>query len=506
MTLGGARESRARASPLVLTLAGGLSVVCYAVFFVRTFGLLPWADQPLLDLYRLSAADPLARLRLIAGYLILGALYWLGWRAAQHARGRAAWTAVLGAALASSAVLLFLYPFGAADIFDNILHGRIFGVYRANPFHDVIRQFGQDPFFAYTAWRRAPSAYGPAWELLAGALAWVADRAVGLVRLSPDLSDSDTLRLTVLSNVLAFKLLGVASLAACGGLVATILRRFAPERALAGVLLLAWNPIVLVETIGQGHNDLAMMAWVLAATWALTRQRFTLAVLALVTGALIKFIPVLLIPAAGLIALRSLLTWRARGRFVIVTGLLAAALVLAAYAPFWIGPDTLSIDRRQALFTTSLPAAAWAVLQEPWGAAVAGTRVSLVAAGLTVGFTLWQAIRAGRDPNWLGFARAAFAIVVFYLLVTCLWFQNWYAVWPLALAALLPVGFEVRLAMVLGFASLAKPLIFEPLWLWQRPLPPKPWRELRLGPAVLALPWLYVLTTWIKTRSRRPLH
>ena len=76
---------------------------------------------------------------------------------------------------------------------------------------------------------------------------------------------------------------------------------------------------------------------------------------------------------------------------------------------------------------------------------------------------------AARDASWLSFPRAAFAILVFYLLLTCLWFQNWYAVWPLALAALFPPGYEVRLAVLLGYAGLAKPLIFEPLWLWQRP-------------------------------------
>ena len=105
--------------------------------------------------------------------------------------------------------------------------------------------------------------------------------------------------------------------------------------------------------------------------------------------------------------------------------------------------------------------------------------------------------------SWLSFPRAAFAILVFYLLLTCLWFQNWYAVWPLALAALFPPGYEVRLAVLLGYAGLAKPLIFEPLWLWQRPLPPKPWRELRLGPAVLILPWPYALYAWVRTRRPR---
>ena len=164
----------------------------------------------------------------------------------------------------------------------------------------------------------------------------------------------------------------------------------------------------------------------------------------------------------------------------------------------------MSIERRQELFTASLPAAAWAVLQGPWGQQAAGERISLIAAAMTAAFALWQAGWAWRERSWLSFPRAAFHILMFYLLITCLWFQNWYAVWPLGLAALLPPGHEARLAALFGYAALAKPLLFEPLWLWQRPLPSKAWRELRLGPAVLLLSWLYALAAWLQQRLPPP--
>jgi hypothetical protein len=519
------RTDRSAQATAVLALVAAASTLCLWVFFVRPLSLLEFYRQPLLDLYKLSSLDALARPRVIAGYVVVGALYGLGWWAAQRARGRAAWAIVLGGALASSTVLLFLHPFGAADIFDNIMHGRILGVYGANPFQDVARQFQGDPFYLYVAWKRSPSAYGPAWELLAGGVAWLAHQ---IRRVSETLGVS-----VVVANVLAFKLVGGVFLAASAGVVAAILRRQAPERALAGVVLLLWNPVVLVETIGQGHNDIAMVFWVLAAAWALTGRRYTLAILALVLGALIKFLPVLMIPAALAIAWRDLGAGSQRGRgsegqladdrgardlsrgtgygvtfpphlrFLLVTGLAAIALIAIAYAPFWRGLETLSIERRQGLLTSSLPAAAWAMLQSSWGQQPASERISLLAAGMTGLFALWQAVRAWRDGDWLSFPRAAFNILMFYLLLTCLWFQNWYAIWPLGLAALMPLGFELRLAVFLSFAALAKPLLFEPLWLWQRPLPPKAWRELRLGPAVMLLPWLYVLYAWLQPRLSR---
>lgn len=472
----------------LFALAGlvALNAAIYLLFFVRPWSLPALYLRPLLDLNRLSADDPLARWRLLTGFVLLGLLYWLGWRAALRAQGRVAWVLVLVGAAISGAILLFLYPFDAADLFDNIMHGRILGVYGANPFDQVPADFKTDSFYHYVGWRHFPSAYGPGWELIAAATA----------RLAGD---------GILANVLAFKALGGLFLVGCIAIVAGLLRRTARERALAGVLLLAWNPLILYETLGQGHNDVGMLFCILGCVGCLACGHHTLAVLALVTGALFKFIPLLLFPAAGLISLRALPGTKARLRFAAVTACAAAILILLAYAPFWHGVETLGIERRRGLFTTSLPAVARALLEGPLGEEHAASVVSLAAVVITVLFALWQGVRASRDPSWQSFVQAAFAILMFYLLFTCLWFQQWYLVWPLGMIPLLPTGHLVWLGVSFGFVVLSKPLIFEPLWLWPHPNPDRSWLELRLGPAVLALPWLLTLVTvCIGWRTRSP--
>jgi hypothetical protein len=224
-----------------------------------------------------------------------------------------------------------------------------------------------------------------------------------------------------------------------------------------------------------------------------------------VTGALFKFVPVLLLPTAGLISLRALPGSRARWRFAAVTACAAVILVVLAYAPFWRGIEILGLELRRELFTTSLPAVAHALLEEPLGKERAASAVSLVAAVITALFALWQGVRASREPSWQSFVQAAFAVLLFYLLVTCLWFQQWYAVWPLGLVPLLPAGHLAWLGVSFSFAVLAKPLIFEPLWLWPHPQPDRSWLELRLGPAVLALPWLLALgALWRGWQARSP--
>jgi rSAM/selenodomain-associated transferase 1 len=358
------------------------------------------------------------------------------------------------------------------------------GVHGANPFEQTPSEFKTDPFYRYAAWRHNTSAYGPGWEILAGAAA----------RLAGD---------SVITNVLVFKSLAGVFLLASIAVVTAVLRRVAPERALAGIVLLAWNPVILYETFGQGHNDMAMVFWILAAIMTLLYRRYALTTVTLVTGALFKFIPLLMLPAATLITLRDLPHTRARLRFVLVAFGVATLLVVLAYSPFWHGRDTLDIERRQELFTTSLPATGFVFFTEQLGEENAARFISRLAAGMTALFALVQGIVAWRNRTWLAFPRAAFYILMFYLLLTCLWFQSWYAIWPLGIAALLPPGHGARLGALFGYAVLSKPLIFGPMWLWIRPLPSQFWREVRLGLAVLALPWLYTLFALWHTRRER---
>lgn len=461
------------AATIVLTGVAGLSFLIYLFAFVYPYNIFKLYSQPHLAVYRFAQDNPMVIWWLALAFVIQCGLYWLGWRSAQYASGRTAWFIVLGGTLAFSLALLFIYPFGAADIFDYIMRGRILAVYEANPFQDVAEQFASDPFYPYVTWRNLPSPYGPVWEIMAG----------GIAKMSGD---------GIIANVLAFKLVSGVFITASIALVALILRRTAPERALAGVTLLAWNPVVLYVTLGNGHNDITIVFCTLAAVWALIQQRYTLAILALVLGTLFKFIPLLLLPAACLIAIRNLPDIRARVRFLAVTVLAVLVFIILTYGPFWYGLETLQgLNRQSRFFTASLPAFFYTWLWPTWGRDQAALIVNRIAAGLTVLFVLWQSWHAWRDPSWLRFCRVTLNIFLFYLLLTCSWFQQWYSVWPLGMAALLPSGPIVYLALILGgYTVLSKQIIFGPLIFRLHPFP-ETWREIWFAPTVLGPPWLY---------------
>jgi hypothetical protein len=276
--------------------------------------------------------------------------------------------------------------------------------------------------------------------------------------------------------------------------VVSFLRHVQPQQALFGALLLGWNPVLLYETWGNGHNDIAMMFWVLLAALWISQRQYSLGILSLVAGTLIKFIPVLLIPAAMLIGYHSFENLKARFWFVIKTSLAGALLILIAYIPFWDGMATFSIARRMQMFTTSLPAVMYRILKPDLGWSEAARLVSLGALALLAIFTVIQTFRVQKQKPAEDFLQTAFNILAFYLLVTCLWFQQWYGIWLISLAPLLP-GSSRRFALVFGFWVLTKQLIFVQLIIPIMSHQPETliWLEPLLTLTVLGVPWIYAL-------------
>jgi hypothetical protein len=474
------RTARPLALPawLQLLLLGGLSVGVAWLGLVRPYNVFALRMAPLRSIPKLTAGQPLAQAGLVLTVAASAVLYYLAWRACRAAgrdpaaRRPAAWT-LIGSLLALNLTLIWLYPIGAADVFDNISRGRITAVHGGNPFYQTPHDFPRDRFRFYVAWPHSTSAYGPLWELM----------AAGASRLAGD---------DKLANVLVFKALGLGFYAGAAGLIALVLRRRAPERALQGVCLFAWNPVVIYETAGNGHNDIVVAFFVVLAVWALQRRNVTLAVLGLTGGALVKFVPALLLPVALAYGLRRQASWGARLRLLAFSLGAGAALGVLALAPFWRGGDLLALERRTTLFTTSLPAVAQVHLAPVLGLEPSQRAVVGLAAGLAVVAALVQTWRVWRKPHWLGPVRASAFVLLFYLLFACLWFQPWYTVWPLALAAILPEGAVGRTVVLLSYSAAWKTIIFDFFLYRGGPLPPQIWRETWLGPATLGVVWGYV--------------
>src|SRR5262249_35175896 len=140
-----------------------------------------------------------------------------------------------------------------------------------------------DPWMAYITpeWASRVSPYGPLWQLIAAPITALAgdDIVVALV---------------------GFKLLMAVCFMAGGWVIARTLAAAGAAGSATGALLYLWNPLVIWEGIGNGHNDVLLALILLLAlyAWASRHDRWVIPLL--VVAALIKYVSLPLIPLAAI--------------------------------------------------------------------------------------------------------------------------------------------------------------------------------------------------------------
>lgn len=396
--------------------------------FVRPYGLVVYVARPLLDLGKIGGYGREDGWRFALPLVALWLVYALAALIAPHVRsGRALGAVAGGGTLGAVAVLLWLYPITAADIFNYALYGLMQHA-GANPLVVPPRGVIGPPLLGYSAWPDHPSPYGPLWQ----GLAWLVT-AVSGDRLLP--------------GILLFKGL----LAACHLLNTWLVARIAAAigdprpggvaplgsvRPGVAALLYGWNPLLLYETVGNGHNDVVMLTALLLALLALTDRRDALAPPLVVAAALAKWVGALWLPVLALGWLPG--AWRARRwRAIGAAGLGMAVLVILCLGPFWADGAALDGVRRQAdLYTTSFGGLLMLEVPRHSLPILPHELLDRVKQGAAAIVALTILIARPRDGGAREVARATFDVTLAYLLVGALWFQPWYLVPLVGLAPL----------------------------------------------------------------------
>lgn len=499
-TLIQARSASRRLSLLIG--AGAASLLIYALTLLWPFPLHRYYNFKQVSIGVIAERDRGVALGIAAAMIALFFLYGLAYRLCQGSRGRRLWIVLLAGVLLLALVNFFVATITTLDLYDYIARGRIAGVHGGNPYLHPPNDYPDDPFMAYASWGHETSAYGPLWETVSALLSYVA---------------GDTLW----ANVLVYKGLILASYLLSVALIAAMLRRVAPERALAGTLLFAWNPLILLEGVANAHNDLLMVVLFLGGLWMLSRLAgrtgqappaplgvkemlvAEVALLLLAASVLVKFVSILLFPFVLLYLLARVQSWGRRIGKGLLLLLPVPALALLYYSFFWSGDwgtITDTFTRRGTMFRTSIAGVAKYTLQEHLAEETTNSLVSWVFLGLAILAYLGLLWRAARDlgwlperwygdaerqtwlarlervllgssgaqtvPPWEAMLGAGYSALLFYLLLANFWFWPWYLLWPIALLAL--VG-DKRTFLPLALASCAGQLSHLALnfvWYW----------------------------------------
>jgi Glycosyltransferase family 87 len=352
---------------------------------------------------RESALEPLAwplthdlflvlLLVMTAGYLL----------AVLGARGlRARWA--LGAVVVLQVLFALAPPLLSTDVFSYVNYARLGAVHGLNPYVHTPMAVPGDPSFTLAGhiWKHTPTTYGPLFTLLGYPLA----------------------RVGVAASVWGEKALAAAASLAC---VAAVwgCARAAGRAALPAALLVGLNPILVVYGVGGAHNDLLMLALLMAGVLLVLRGRDASGAAAVVAACAVKATAVILLPFL-------LLGRRARWRATI-GGLVAAGLAIGLV-------DLVAFGTGSAQLVTSLRGQQSLVSYDAFPTLVAhliGLRgvfpidrlLLRIAFALVLLVLLWA---AWRGLDWVtagGWALTA-------LVVSSTWMQAWYIVWPLPLAA-----------------------------------------------------------------------
>jgi hypothetical protein len=430
----------------LLILLGISCELLYGLYFVRQFPLLPYYSGPYHDMGWFTNHSHAGFWAFVVVFSVLFLLFGLAWRWVARAEQRAFQPATLWLILGFGALfaltMTFVYPVTALDMFAYIDQSLVLVQYHANPIFTPPANYPHDPLMTLSAgWAGSGAPYGPLGIVIDALPVFVAGRHL-------------------LADVLLLKLLFSAMALGEALMVYQIVRRVDSRLALAGALLIAWNPYVLFETSANGHNDIAMMFFAVLALLSLVENDLLFAVLLLVASALVKYSTGLLIPLIFLYGFTRQSTHRQRLTYVMLAATASAALVVAAYAPFWRGLDTLnSIQMQNQRYLYSLSSVLGHLIP---GLSLA--RAALLGRIVFAPFylyTLWLATRRLSD-----LLRACYLAMFAFLALANTNLLFWYAIAPTVLAAAVP-RLPERLSVLLmdGAAEFAAALNIY-VWVW----------------------------------------
>ena len=329
-------------------------------------------------------------------------------------------------AIVFAGVLLWLLPI-TSDLFSYLSHAYMLTDLGASPLLHAPLDFQDQFLMTYsTVYAVQPTVYGPVW-LLVSAIGTVGPYDVPL-------------------GLLYLKGLAAGAYLGSAWLIERILLQYRPEAALEGLYLFAWSPFVLLMAVGDGHNDMAMMALALLAIWLLLRQRWIMALCVLALSVWTKYVSLALFPLFGIYMWQYLGRGSRRERVgSLAHGIMAAMVVsFAALAPLGWVEGLLGIAER---------------LLHPlnWrGGGVLPTLALGIGMSLLALIYVLILVRASRaSGSFQRLVNLGFLAFLLTFLLGVARSQPWHLLWPASLVGLSDYRWAVPLCIALSGIMLA---------------------------------------------------
>jgi hypothetical protein len=390
---------------------------------------------------QMAETETLARVLMLlftVAFLAYGVALW----AARNVSGRVVFVQAIVWALIHQATLIPMPGLFTTDLFSYATYGRMPVIYGLNPFihypalipHDTIASW------IHPVWHYAASVYGPLWI----------DFSVLLARVTAGMTAADQIFLYRLTA-------NVAHVLNCG-LVLALLRPFGVRAMVMGFLIYAWNPMIVFEFAGNGHNDAVMLTFILAGLWAMRDLHPSTGIALITLATLIKPAAVLVLPLFAWLWVRQQADWKGRARAALITAAVTLGPAALLYQPWYQGPDTFSPvimwSTISPMYINYVPDFLSLRIVEqmlrdgvPWDQAWldARERVKLLMRIVFVAYFLGEVYYLRKLEE---LPAACSRVFLAFLLLVNTWVLAWYFTWSLAMVAVIPSARWLKLAMI----------------------------------------------------------
>lgn len=347
------------------------------------------------------------------------------------------------------AVLLFLctsYAIFSSDLFEYSMRARMFAIYKLNPYIHTPIEVSKDIFFPLIFWKQGQGAqegYGPLWVM------------IGSIH---TLFFRNSAFWTSYMHKLIVSLFYFGSIPFFHRLCLHLKIR-KPD-----VITVAFftNPLVVISTFIDGHNDISMLFFAFMALYFVLRARYIVAFMLFALAVQIKFLHILLFPILFTYVFIKEGDWTAKRKvFLMIKGsLISIATVALTWLPF-LKEDTFAALFNyyfvigKTLWYDSVPYVFYFVFTK-FGILISKEVICAVFTALFLGiyFYLFYYFmpKLKKDDRML-FSFFSFVYIAMFL-TNPTSYQSWYIMWFLPFLLLSRIRFRFLLFYLLSFFSL----------------------------------------------------
>lgn len=349
----------------------------------------------------------------------------------------------------SSTLIIFLllcasYALLSHDLFEYSLRGRMFTIYGLNPYLHIPLEVKEDVFFPLIFWRDATECYGPAWIII-GALHTIFFK--DSLFLTTFIHKITLLIFLLLSCYFFYKLCVVLKL---------------KNPSLITIAFIT-NPLVIIMTIVDGHNEIVMIFFILASLYFLLNARYILSLILLAVSIQIKFVYVLIIPLYYLYILLNAEVKSLRYRIykLIAGSILSAGIILILWIPFWGKESIISLYNYYAVYYKSKGIHFWAD-SIPYAVHFVLNKIGLHISKYTIAnisclifFAIYSyllyffTIRVKTDKQAIFTTASFIMLALFFTNISS--FQSWYLLWVIPFIFLSRIKSKFLLIFLLSY-------------------------------------------------------